>query len=271
MSKLPFEEEMKANELAWNEVTPIHQSHKKGQEEFFRSGGCLFKNIEIQHLPDIKGKKVAHLGCNCGQDTLSLLNLGARCTGFDMSLEAITEASKLSENSGKSAEFVHANILDVPESYHGEFDVVYISRSVLVWIPDLKMLMKNVSALLRPGGEFFLYDQHPFTHILDETDCGLGAVHDYFEENPDQFRGLDYIGNTKYDASPNYQFMVRLSDLFNGMISNGLTIKEFHEFDHSMYQQFPEMVEKENGLFYFPGKAKMARLPLMMMIKAEKQ
>lgn len=271
VKKLPFERQMKANESAWNEVIPIHQSHREGQEEYFRNRGCLLDETERKRLPDLKDKNVAHLCCNCGQDTLSLVNLGANCTGFDLSLEAIKEARRLSENSGVKADFVHSNVLDIPEAYFGRFDLVYISRGALVWIPDLKLLMKNVSALLKPGGELFLYDQHPFTHILDETQKGLSVMHDYFEESPDEYYGLDYVGNTVYKAKPNYQFMVRLSDLLNGMTFNGLRIIEFLEFEHSMFQQFPEMTKREDGLFYLPKDSGVPRIPLMMLVRAVKE
>lgn len=271
MTKIPFEKEMKANETAWNEVTPIHQSHRKGQEEYFRNGGCLFGKIERDNLPELKGKDVAHLCCNCGQDTLSLVNLGAKCTGFDMSLSAIEEAKKLSERSGVKADFVHGNVLEIPEKYFGKYDLVYMSRGALVWLPDLKLLMRNVASLLKQGGEFFLYDQHPFTHILDDSDKGLSIVHDYFEEKPEEYFGLDYVGNTTYESSPNYQFMVRLSDILNGLASNGLKLTQFNEYDHSMFQQFQVMSEDEDGLYRITRESGLPRFPLMMMLKAIKE
>ncbi len=114
MTRLPYEEEMRRNAAAWNEVTPIHQSYKTGQDVLFRDGGCQLDIVERRYLPDLRGLRVAHVCCNCGQDTLSLANLGAVCTGFDQSEAAIAEARALSAASGVAADFVLANALDLP-------------------------------------------------------------------------------------------------------------------------------------------------------------
>lgn len=84
--------------------------------------------VELRNLPDVRGIKVVHLCCNCGQDTLSLANLGAICTGFDVSLDAILHARTLSKESGVFAEFVECNVLSIPEPYYNRFNLIYISR-----------------------------------------------------------------------------------------------------------------------------------------------
>lgn len=270
MTKLPFEDNISANEKAWDEVTPIHRSHRKGEVEYFKNGGCLLDEFERSHLPEIKGKRVAHLACNCGQDTLSLSNLGAICTGFDQSGKAIEEAISLATGSGISADFVRANILDIPQEFSGKFDVVYISKGVLVWLPDLRILMRNVSSILRSGGRFFLYDQHPFVHMLEE-EGKLAVAHDYFDRKPERYSGLDYIGNTTYDASPNYQFMVRLSDISDGIRENGMELTEFLEFEHTFFPQFSGMRQGNDGLFTFIPESGRIRIPQTMIIKAVKK
>ena len=227
--------------------------------------------VERQHLPDLRGLDVAHLCCNCGQDTLSLANLGARCTGFDLSTAAILEAQALAAAADIAAAFVHANVLDIAPSFHGRFDLVYISKGALVWLPDLNLLMKNVSALLRPGGSLFLYDQHPFLFMLqDVAGRGLSVVSDYFRKEPEECFGLDYIGDTQYEAGPNYQFMVRMSDLLNGMADHRLRLVQLLEFEHSMYAHFPGMEQREDGLFYLPATLGYPRVPVMMLVKAVK-
>lgn len=258
---------MKANESAWNEVTPIHKRHRKDEAEFFSSGGVTLDRIELENLSGIRGKKVAHLSCNCGQDTLSLVNLGAQCTGFDISEKALAEARGLSSRSGVPAEFVHCNVLDIPVEYNSRFDMVYLSRGALVWLPDLKLLMKNISRILKPEGEVFIHDQHPFIHILDDD---LKPGSSYFNTNPEEYHGLDYIGNSEYEALPNYQYMVRMGDIINGMAENSLRITLFLEHAKTFFRQFPNMVEDSDGFYVFPGDSMVPELPLMVTIKATK-
>lgn len=269
MSFHSHEKYMKANEAAWNEVTPIHSSYRKDEAEFFRSGGITLNKIELENLGDLKGKKVAHLCCNCGQDTMSLSNLGAKCTGFDISKKAIDEAKILSSKSGIEADFIHGNVLDIPDEFESQFDLVYLSRGALVWIPDHRRLMMNISKILKPGGIAFIHDQHPFVHLFDDE--GFKLSHDYFNTEPEEFNGLDYIGNSTYEALPNYQYMVRMSDLINGLADNNMRIKKLLEHDSTFFKQFDSLVENKDGFFGFPENSEKPKFPWMMTLIAEKQ
>lgn len=263
------EDFMEKNRKAWDEVVPIHSSHRTGEAQFFKNGGITLDKIELGILPELIGKKVAHLCCNSGQDTLSLANLGAKCVGFDFSESAIEQAKHLSKESGIEAEFVKVNVLDIPKQFNGKFDLVYISKGVLVWLPDAWKLMRSASRILVASGKLFIYDQHPFVHLFDSDDhADLRVKFDYFRHNPYEYKGLDYIGGTAYDASPNYQFMVRLSDIINGICENGMKIDLFREFKHSMFRNFPDMIKCQDGLYRFQNDDNGVSIPLMMAILA---
>ena len=269
MIRLKQDEFINKNREAWNEVTPIHISHRREEAKFFKRGGSTLDHFELKLLPDLREKKVGHLCCNCGQDTLSLANLGAKCVGFDFSGAAISEARRLSADSGIKVEFVESNVLDIPHEFYKKFDLIYISKGVLVWIPDVKKLIKSASELLHKGGKLFLYDQHPFIHLFDsDQDGDLVVKFDYFKESPNKYKGLDYVGGTEYDALPNYQFMVRLSDVLNGISESGMKLDLFKEYDHSMFQQFPGMIKCEDGLFRFPKEPGKTNIPMMMALMA---
>lgn len=261
-----------ANEKAWDEVTPIHQSYRSGEADYFRKGGCTLDSFEIENLPELHGKKVAHLCCNCGQDTLSLVNLGASCTGFDQSGKAIEEGKKLSSESGVEAEFVKSNVLGIPDEYNGLYDLVYISIGVLVWIPDIPGLIAKASRLLKTGGELFIYDQHPVVHLFDpDSDSPMEVRFSYFDPEPTENRGLDYIGGKKYDAKPNFQFMVRLSDILNGMSESGLRLTRFLEYSHSIEDSRPSKeLGESSGDRKYPG-THSPKIPNTMLIRAVKE
>lgn len=268
MPQHSYDRYVKANEAAWDEVTPIHGKYRKDEADFFRSGGVTLDKIELGQLPPVKGKKVAHLSCNCGQDTLSLSNLGAECTGFDISKKALEEARNLSEKSGVPAQFVHSDVLDLPTEYDNSFDLVYMSRGALVWLPDLRLLMKNISRILKHGGEVFIHDEHPFVHLLDEE---LKLAHNYFNTEPEEESGLDYIGNSTYDALPNYQYMIRISDIINGLAENSFRITKFLEHNRNFFKLFPNMVEDADGFYVFPPDLNVPDFPWMMTIRAVRE
>ncbi len=131
--------------------------------------------------------------------------------------------------------------------------------------------MHNAAALLKQGGKLFLYDLHPFLHLLDYADpARLQSGADYFRKDPEECHGLDYIGGREYEASPNYQFSVRLGDLLGGIAGSGMKLETFVEFEHCMYPHFPQMVQRDDGLYYMPDHPKQARFPMMMLVTAVK-
>src|SRR5688500_11146373 len=152
------------NRIAWNAATQVHNSHKRDQAAFFRGGGSTLFPDEVELLGEISGKRLLHLQCNAGQDTLSLARLGADVTGVDISDEAIAFATALSTDSGIPATFVRADVydwLEAAQDHPERYDVVFSSYGVLIWLSDLTLWAKRISAILAPGGRVVLIEFHP--------------------------------------------------------------------------------------------------------------
>lgn len=240
-----------ANRAAWNEVTPIHQNHRRiNLKEAFQEPGfsVLDETITaaLQRLP-IAGKRVAQLCCNNGEETLSLLNLGAEAaTGFDISDAAIAEAWSLAKASGLAAQFVRTDVYDIDDSYNAQFDVVLLTIGAMSWLPDLERFFGVVHRLLRPGGHLVIYESHPFTYMLGvDGDPGYDAanpakiVFSYFRQEPwVDTNGIDYLGHTTYEAKPCYSFTQTLSMILNAILGNGIQVRSFEEFPHDISNLF---------------------------------
>ena len=82
---------------------------------------------------------------------------------------------------------------------------------------------------------------------------------------------MDYVGNSTYEALPNYQYMVRLSDLVTGLADNGMRITKFLEHDRTFFKQFENMVQDEKGFFSFPEGSGKPGFPWMMTLVAVKR
>lgn len=235
-----------ANRLAWNEVAPIHARQKFAQLliNFQQSGYSSLDAVETALLEQIglDGKSVAQLCCNNGQELISIKNLGAgRCVGFDISDEFIAQAHQLNSAAQLDCEFVQGDVYNISDSYHGQFDLVFISIGALGWLPDLPRVFQIVARLLRPEGRLLIYEMHPILDMFegsDQTDPPP-LHHSYFRTEPyvDDM-GLDYYGNTSYQAAPSYWFHHKLSDIFEGCLQNGLQIKAFREYDHDISEVF---------------------------------
>jgi len=91
-----------ANRAAWNARVPLHVRSQFYDVEGFVVGRNSLDALEVELLGDVRGKRILHLQCHFGQDTLSLARMGAEVTGLDISEAAIDEARKLTERCGLS-------------------------------------------------------------------------------------------------------------------------------------------------------------------------
>src|SRR5688572_28374577 len=92
-----------ANKQLWNKRTEVHVNTAFYDMKSFESGKNSLNKIELDLLGDVTGKKILHLQCHFGQDTLSLARMGAKVTGLDFSEKAIEKAREISTNLGIKA------------------------------------------------------------------------------------------------------------------------------------------------------------------------
>ena len=94
---------------------------------------------------------------------------GAIVTGVDFSPVAITEAKKLSHETGFPAEFIEADVCDLPGRLSGKFDIAVNYFGVLPWIPNLEKWAREIARTLKRGGFFYLADCHPVALAMEVT------------------------------------------------------------------------------------------------------
>ena len=170
-------QELDDNRKLWDAWTAIHTTGAFYDVQRFRDdqNDIRIAAWEREEVGDVSGASLLHLQCHFGLDTLSWARLGAaRVTGVDFSEPAIAFARELAADVGLAdrASFVASNVYDAPAALSGEtFDVVYTSRGVLSWLPDLEPWANAVVACLAPGGTFFINEAHPvFWTIADEQE-----------------------------------------------------------------------------------------------------
>ncbi|TET08310.1 MAG: class I SAM-dependent methyltransferase [Candidatus Thorarchaeota archaeon] len=268
-----MDEFLKANREVWDKLAKIHHESEFYDVEGFLKGNQTLDPIEIEELPDISGKKLLHLQCHFGMDTLSLARLGADVTGVDFSSEAIDLAKTLSKTAEIDARFICSNVYDIPKVLDEQFDIVFTSGGVLVWLPDLDVWAKVISSSLKKGGIFYIREFHPFSYIFDDEDDAkeLRVKYPYFQgKEPLMFEveGSYASGDTKTGKMRNYEWNHPISEIFKVLINHGLRIDHFHEFPFTQYKALPFMIKNEKGRWVLPEKTDV--LPLMFSIMATK-
>ena len=132
--------------------------------------------IEAAEIGEVDGKRVVHLQCHIGLDTLALARRGAAVAGVDFSGNAIAAARALAAESGLAAHFVEANVYDAVAETEGPFDIVYTTWGTIGWLPDIRRWADVVAGLLVPGGFLYFADHHPILtglqlSFLREHEC----------------------------------------------------------------------------------------------------
>ena len=259
---------LKRNQKYWNEITPVHAASEFYDAKGFEAGRNTLTSIERDELGDVSGKSLLHLQCHFGMDTLSWARLGARVTGVDFSEKAITLAHSLSTKIGIDATFICSNIYDLPQVLNKKFDIVFTSRGVLGWLPDLPKWGQIIAHFLKKGGTFYIYERHPLLNMF-EYDKGknkLELKYSYFSlPEPAEWPGYDYASKVKLSVSQ-YEWFHPLSEIVNALLEAGLRIEFLHEFPVLFYREIPSMTKDKDGWWRLEGN----KLPLSFSIKANK-
>ncbi|MFW9973572.1 MAG: class I SAM-dependent methyltransferase, partial [Candidatus Odinarchaeota archaeon] len=121
----------------WNELVELNAKSRLYDLEGFKSGNSSLLRIELEELGNVMGKSLLHLQCHFGMDTLSWARLGAYVTGVDFSDKAINLARDLSKELNIPARFIQANLYDIPNILHEQFDIVFTSYGTICWLPNL--------------------------------------------------------------------------------------------------------------------------------------
>jgi 2-polyprenyl-3-methyl-5-hydroxy-6-metoxy-1,4-benzoquinol methylase len=267
-----FDEYFDANRALWNEYTSIHARSKFYDVEGFKAGRNSLHAFEIEEMGEVAGKSLLHLQCHFGMDTLSWARLGAKVTGVDFSDEAIELAEKLALELDLEAQFICANVYELPQVMQGKFDIVYTSGGVLIWLPDLPRWARIIAHFLKKGGTFYIAEIHPFSQVFDgdEGVKELRLKYPYFPPaGPLVFdvEGSYADREARIDRKVDYEWVHSMSDMLNALIGAGLRIQFLHEFPFTIFAQLPDLMEQgSDGLWRL--KEAGDSVPLLFSLKA---
>jgi len=264
------EEYLAANRALWDEWTAIHERSSFYDVEGFKQGGIRLRDYELAEIGDVSGQDLLHLQCHFGLDTLSFARLGARPTGADFSAEAISLARSLATELELQARFVRSDLYELPHELAGDFDIVYTSRGVLGWLPDIRAWAKVVTHFLRPGGVFYITEKHPFADVFDD-DIPLKVNYDYFGgEQPQRFETQGSYADLDAHVEQPYEYgwWHPLGNIISALTSQGLRIDFLHEWPFCEWELAGLEHRPEDGTWRQPeGEPK---LPLFFSLRATK-
>ncbi len=262
------------NRRNWDERAGVHLRDNTGfyRLQAFKVGADVLGPIEAAEIGDVRGKRVIHLQCHFGLDTLCLARRGAEATGLDFSPAALAGARGLAAELGIAARFVEANLYDARAALDGIFDLAYVTWGAINWLPDIRGWAAVVASLLGPGGALYLAESHPSALILEQIEGRLVPYYPW-RTPPDRPLVFDEPKTYTGDETPlannrNYSWVHPLSDILGGLIAAGLRIEFLHEHQALPWRLFPMMVPGPEGMYRLPDGA--VSMPLAFSLMARK-
>ncbi len=266
------------NKQTWNDKTEVHIASDFYDNEKFLNGKSTLNTIELELLGNISNKKILHLQCHFGQDTMTLSRMGAKATGVDLSDKAIERAKEFAAKLNLDTTFICCDIYDLPnhldetrgsaERSEAKFDIVFTSYGTIGWLPDVTKWAVVVSHFLKPGGKFVMADFHPVVWMYD--DDFKSVFYSYFNIEPI----VETITGTYADKEAKIEtksvgWNHPTSEVLNALIQVGLELKCFNEYDYSPYNCFKETEEFEKGKFRI--KHLQNKIPMVFSLVATKK
>ena len=271
-----------ANKLLWNQRTTIHKDSSFYNLAGFKNGDTVLTPIELNEVGNVQGKKMLHLQCHFGMDSLNWARLGAEVTGVDLSDVAISEAKKLNDELGLNAKFICANVYDldvrnaeskIPSAdwQSGEaFDIVFTSYGTIGWLPDLDKWASIIAHYLKPGGIFFIAEFHPVVWMFDDEFTHIKYYYNNREVIVTENQGTYTDSDIKSDIKvKEYGWNHGLSEVVNALISAGLKIESLNEFNYSPYPCFSNTIEIEKRKWQIKGME--GKIPMVYSIVAKRE
>jgi SAM-dependent methyltransferase len=272
---VPADPRLDLNRSWWDERVPIHVGSAFYDVDGFRAGGSSLRPFELEEVGDVSGKRLAHLQCHFGLDSLSWARAGASVVGLDFSGPAVEAGNSLAAETALDARFVQADVYDAAEALGGErFDVVYTGLGALNWLPDLPRWASVVASLLADGGFLYLSEFHPFTWIFADDDPIIEL--DYFhapdgvsfdDDEPGTYADLDVP--TRNNATREWAHP--LADVITAVLGAGLRLELLSEHDYTLFPRFADLeldTEFLSAGVVYRQPAGRPRLPLMYSLRA---
>jgi SAM-dependent methyltransferase len=205
---------------------PVYEEIIKNPERAFPI--AVYPLIK-KYMGDLRGKKVCVPSSGDNVAVFGFHLLGAKVTSCDLAENQIKHPKEFAEKHNWDIEFICQDSMKLDKIKSGEYDLVYTSNGVHVWIDDLFGMYGNFHRILKDGGYNIFFETHPMSRPFDNSTYEVKIKKLYEDIGP-------------FGEVPTYDW--RTQDFVNAVTSVGFTIKEMQEF-HSLRED----LEAHNYLY----------------------
>jgi SAM-dependent methyltransferase len=182
-----------------------------------------------KYMGDLKDKKVCVPSSGDNKAAFAFHLLGAKVTSCDISKNQLKNAKLLADEYKWDIEFICQDSMKLEKIKDSEYDLVYTSNGVHVWIDDMPSMYKNFHRILKSGGYNIFFETHPVLRPYGWNNGDYKPIKLYEDVEP---HGDDLTYNW------------RTQDFVNAIASAGLIIREMQEF-HSIEGDLDDYLPQE--------------------------
>lgn len=191
--------------------------------------------------PDLRGKRICVPSSGNNHAVFAFAAMGARVTSCDISEKQLQYAEEIAGKNHLDIEFLVQDTMDLPDIKSGEYDMVFTSEGVHVWISDLDSMYRNIARVLKTGGAYINFEIHPFTRPFAYED-GKPESMKIAVQKPYNMTG-------PFDEGTTYHW--RMQDILNAVASADLNLRRLDEMSDDR--------DKGHFWFYEDTRAKMTQ------------
>jgi 2-polyprenyl-3-methyl-5-hydroxy-6-metoxy-1,4-benzoquinol methylase len=166
-------------------------------------------------FPDLTGRRVLVPSSGDNHAVFAFHLMGAKVTSCDISEKQLENASIIAKKQGWNIEFLCEDTMTLAQVPSEEYDFVYTSNGVHVWIHDLASMYNNVNRVLKNNGIYMMYDIHPFMRPFE-----IKAKEALVVKKPYDLTG-------PFGEVPTFKW--RMQDIVNAISSSKLSVKHIEE------------------------------------------
>jgi len=225
-------------------------------------------NVLDKFIPDIKGKKVCIPSSGDNVAAVAFAMMGAEVTSCDISQKQLGNAKKWIDELNLDIRLIKQDTMKLEALADEQFDLVFTSNGVHVWIYDLDAMYRNINRILKRGGLYIMREVHPFMRPFEDDILNLKIKKPYSDIGP-------YKTDDGYESC--YEtFHYKLENIINAISGNNLTIMKMKEcedeYNTSMFDEefYPNQGLKKEDIYNWKTNKLFALLSWLILC-AEKR
>jgi SAM-dependent methyltransferase len=220
--------EVDGGENRWTQPVSHEVIEKARRGEF---SILLTENIPVPHhwFPALEGADVLCLASGGGQQGPVFAALGANVTVFDNSPAQLKQDQLVAEREALTFKTVEGNAADLSMFADESFDLIFNPVST-VFMPDVRVVWRECSRVLRRGGILMTGSMNPVHYIFDLFKADEGILEVTHSIPYSDLTSLSDEDREEYlSKGLPLEFGHSLTDLLGGQCTTGLVITDLYE------------------------------------------